>query len=296
MASLALQKSTIVRLLRAGFGLAELLAPRVGARVAERIWFTLPAAPRRRPLPACGTGFEVRSQAAVVRGRSWGEGPVVYLVHGWGGRGGQLAAYVEPLVRRGHRVVLFDGLSHGDSDAGPSGPRSSNAVELGRALDDVAARFGPAHAVVAHSMGAAATALALKYGWLGTDRLALVAPLTRLDTLFDGFGRLLGFGPRTRGQLEARSARRVGLPVAELDLEVLLREVGAPPPLVVHDRHDPETSYAESAALVAGLPGARLHTTEGLGHRRVLRDAAAVQAVVDHVTAGERQEALPASA
>src|SRR2546427_4662875 len=31
---------------------------------------------------------------------TWGHGPVVLLVHGWGGRGAQLARFVEPLVDR----------------------------------------------------------------------------------------------------------------------------------------------------------------------------------------------------
>ena len=44
--------------------------------------------------------FEVESLGAAVRGHVWGEGPVVYLVHGWGGRGSQLASFVEPLRAR----------------------------------------------------------------------------------------------------------------------------------------------------------------------------------------------------
>ena len=75
------------------------------------------------------------------------------------------------------KVVAFDGLSHGRSDAGVHGPRSSDAVELGRSLDAVAAKFGPARAVVAHSMGALSALLALRDGWLATERLVLIAPV-----------------------------------------------------------------------------------------------------------------------
>ena len=38
-------------------------------------------------LPGGGEAFEVESLGAAVRGHVWGAGPVVYLVHGWGGRG-----------------------------------------------------------------------------------------------------------------------------------------------------------------------------------------------------------------
>ena len=50
-----------------------------------------------------------------VRAWIWGEGPAILLVHGWGGRGAQLAAFVPPLVAAGHTVVAFDGPAHGDS-------------------------------------------------------------------------------------------------------------------------------------------------------------------------------------
>ncbi|HEX5771250.1 MAG TPA: alpha/beta hydrolase, partial [Nocardioidaceae bacterium] len=95
---------------------SEILAPRVGARVATRLWLTLPPPARGGELPPGGEPFEVSSQRSRVRGRVWGDGPVVYLVHGWGGRASQFAAFVEPLVAAGHTVVAFDGLSHGDSD------------------------------------------------------------------------------------------------------------------------------------------------------------------------------------
>ena len=44
--------------------------------------------------------------------------------------------------------------------------------------------------------------------------------------------------------------------------------------LVIHDLGDRETPHEPSARLVAGWPGAELYSTIGLGHRRILADAA----------------------
>lgn len=291
MVATAAQKSTIDRAIWWFFHTAEYVAPRPAARVATRMWFTLPPTRGAWPVPEGGEPFEVRSLGSLVRGRSWGDGPVVYLVHGWGGHGNHLAAYVDPLVRRGHRVVMFDAPAHGDSDPGPSGPRSSHGVEFGRALDAVAARFGPAEAVVAHSMGAVPTLLAMTYGWLGAQRLVFLAPMARFTTQFDGFAAQFGIGPRVRRHVEAATERRVGMPVAAFDVAHLAREAGPVPILVVHDRADRQTSYRESVELVAGLPDARLVTTEGLGHHRLLRDSGVVDAVVGFVT-GEQRRAV----
>jgi pimeloyl-ACP methyl ester carboxylesterase len=296
MASSAAQKSTNVRITSSALQVMDRIAPAVAARAVTRTWFRLPAGPPATRLPDGGAPFEQASQGSVVRGHAWGDGPVVYLVHGWAGRGGQLAAFVEPLVHRGHRVVLFDGLSHGDSGPGPSGARTSNGVELARSLDDVATRFGPAAAVVAHSMGAVATLLAVRHGWLGTDRLALLAPMTSYAGAFTPFAEHLGLSTRTRELVDRAVARRVGLPTEEFDVAFLAGEVEPVPTLVVHDRGDRQTPYAESVRLVEGLPDARMITTQGLGHRRLLTDPAVVGSVASFVAGAELAAGLPTTA
>ena len=128
------QKSTIGRFFtlpgrtRTAFQVLERTAPGLGARWAEHIWFTLPE-PRASTAPPvavpAGAPFAVEVDGHRVVGTAWGTGPVVYLVHGWAGRGAQLAPFVAPLVERGHRVVSFDAPSHGASAPGAYGPRSS---------------------------------------------------------------------------------------------------------------------------------------------------------------------------
>lgn len=291
MAVSNLQKSTIVRVRTSGtrtlFRTAELVAPWLGARIATDRWFRIPVKSLDPAVPVGGTLFEVASQRHIVRGTTWGDGPVVYLMHGWGGRGSQLTAYVEPLVRAGHRVVMFDAPSHGDSDPGPSGAGYSHGPQFGHALDAVASKYGPAKAVIAHSMGAVPTLMTLKYGWLAAERLVFVAPMARLSTQFDGFERLLGFGPRTRRRMERNTEELVGFSVEEFDVVDLASRMGPVPTLIVHDRGDRQTSYAESMDLAARLPDAELISTEGLGHHRILRDTLVVKRVTAFVTGND---------
>jgi pimeloyl-ACP methyl ester carboxylesterase len=288
------QKSTIVRIQvtarRSLFRLADVVAPSVAGRFARDLWFAVPPRMAPLPVPPGGEPFEVVSLGATVRGLVWGQGPVVYLVHGWGGRGSQLAAYVEPLVARGYRVVMFDGPSHGDSDPGPSGPRRTHGVELGKALDAVFARFGPAEAVIAHSLGAISTYLTLRLGWLGTRRLVLISPMAAAAPLFDQFQRALGFGERTRRAFDREVEQFVGVPLEAFDAVVQAAYVDPVPTLVVHDRGDRQTPWVGSGRLVDSLADGRLVTTEGLGHRRILKDPSVVRHVLDFladVDAGE---------
>ncbi len=225
-----IQKSTTVRpsqrLMQAAFRTLEHTVPSLGARWADRLWFTLPTSPVT-DLPPGGTAFEVESQGHTVRGHRWGAGPVIYLVHGWGGNETQLARFVPPLVAAGFSVVTHDAPSHGTSDPGAVAGQG-HAVEMGHALDAVAAVHGPAHAVVAHSMGGLATGLTLRYGWLGTERLALVAPMVRIGDHLPVLAAQLGFGPRIRARLERRAHRRVGLAVDEVDFVRIADEIERP--------------------------------------------------------------------
>ncbi|MGC9671285.1 alpha/beta fold hydrolase [Planosporangium sp. 12N6] len=272
---------------RATFRVLEHTAPGLGARWAEQIWSTLPRpkqerAPRAVP-PMPPEPFTIAVDGHQVIGESWGEGPPVYLVHGWGGYAGQLAAFVPALVSLGYRAVAFDMPSHGRSAPGVFGPRSSSIPEFAGALAAVAATFGPAHAVIAHSMGGTATAAALRDG-LPVRRVALIAPMASPVAHLRQLADVLGFGERTLRRLQVRIGHRIGAPMHHFDVPDLGRTVAVPPTLVVHDRDDASTPVADGEAIAAAWPGSRLRVTSGLGHRRILRDPAVVAEVLDFVS------------
>jgi pimeloyl-ACP methyl ester carboxylesterase len=277
----ALQKSTIVRT----FAVLERVAPATGARWAEALWFRVPGSGGRRQPPASpGRPFRLKAGGLGLAGEVWGEGPAVYLVHGWGGWRGQLDALVDPLVEAGYRVVAFDAPSHGDSDPGPEGPGRSTILEFADALAAVVAANGPAHAVVAHSLGTTAAAYAVAKG-LPVGRLAFIAPMADPLPYTRTFAGRLGFGERVRTRLVGRVERRVAKPLSAFDVPAMAATVATPPLLLVHDRQDAETSWSDSAAIAQAWPGARLVSTAGLGHRRILRAPAVVAEVVGFVAA-----------
>jgi hypothetical protein len=55
------------------------------------------------------------------------------------------------------------------------------------------------------------------------------------------------------------------------------------PALILHDIEDAEVPHAEGLSLAHAWPGARLVTTAGLGHRRILRDEAVVGQAVEFI-------------
>jgi pimeloyl-ACP methyl ester carboxylesterase len=268
-----------VRLVRAVSPLLARLAPGLMAAVAERLFFTPP-----RPRPSAGveaflaTGCRrnVRVGDTVVATWRWGAGPRVVLTHGWGGVGAQLRSFVPPLVERGFSVVIFDAPGHGRSGGG-----RSSLVHFARALRAVADSAGHVHAVIAHSLGGAATALALRDG-LAARRAVFVAAPADPERWTRRFGRRLRIPPRVMDRMRARVEARLGVRWSDLSVLTMAQSMETPL-LLLHDRDDPDVPWLDGAALAAAWPGARLVSTTGLGHRRILRETSVVAEAVAFV-------------
>lgn len=280
-------RSAVAALHRLRWQAASALVPALAARAFERQWFGLPAGPRDAASEACLA--QARADWALVTGAGasrrvrvyrWGQhGPTVLLAHGWGGHAGQWHAVVPELLAAGYRVVAFDALSHGASDDGALGPARSSLVEMSRALLAAAWHAGPIHAVVAHSLGAAATALALREG-LPLQAVVMIGPPADMQRASTSLAWQLGIGPGVVARMQRNSERWLGMPWSAFNVPDIGRARRVPPTLVVHDRQDKEVRWEDGAAIAGAWPGARLLTTEGLGHRRILRDAEVIGSAV----------------
>jgi len=261
------------------------VAPRAAGARAFTLWCTLPGNAGRRKDFRTSPGEVLR--LPVPRGgeivvETWGDGPPVYLVHGWGGWRGQLGAFVGPLVAAGYTAVGFDAPGHGESDASVLGPGRSTLVEVMEALEVVGAHLGPAAGVIAHSMGTTAAAMVVGTS-LRADRLVLIAPNHDFDDIISDFVRTLGLSGRTRALLVGALEDFVGRPLGDFDLGPLGAAGQLPPTLVLHDRTDKETPFAVGARLAESWPDTVLVASSGLGHQRILTDAATITRAVGHI-------------
>ncbi|MFT3771288.1 MAG: alpha/beta fold hydrolase [Minicystis sp.] len=283
--------------MRTALAAVEARSPDLAARAVEHLMFrtTRRAAPEReRAVLATGRPFGVHSRHGRLSAWRWGEGPVVVLAHGWNGRGSQLGALVDPLVQRGFQVVTFDAPGHGASPGGSSGlPLFADALDA--VVDAVRPPFDLVHAVVAHSMGGAATTYAMsrfrrtpsihlerevREAELPVRRFVFVAPPVDARDFIRSASKMLEVGATTQDSVRRRVESRFGVPLEELHAPTAARELHAPL-LVIHDEDDREVPLACGRALAAAWPGARLEITQGLGHGRILWDAGVVRRIAD---------------
>ena len=286
------ERVTIPPLVRRGFGAAQAVSLSLAVRVAERLFFTPPktsSSTDTEDFLRTGRQFSLLADGRLVVGWRWGSGPVVYLAHGWGSRGGRLAAFLAPLVAAGHAVVTWDAPGHGASGRG-----MSSVPEFARALAAVVANQGTAHAIIGHSMGASATALAASWG-VTARRFAFIAPAANLGRSASTFATALGVRPEVMQGLRARTEKRLRFSWEELDVPTIAAGMTAPL-LVVHDREDPTVPFSEGERIAAAWPDARLVETRGLGHRILVRDPKVVGEVIEFVTGIECADVMAMTA
>jgi predicted alpha/beta hydrolase family esterase len=190
------------------------------------------------------------------------------------------------------RDAHVDAPAHGASGPGRHGRRTSTIPEIADALGAAVEAHGRPHAVIAHSLGATAAALALGRA-VRPERMVLLAPVADPRRMLDVFADGLGLGPRVRARLHRAVERVVGLPFEAFDLPSMAGTADLPPTLVVHDRRDSEVAFSHGRDIARAWTGARLSVTHGLGHRRLLQDGGVLADVAGFVTAdtGHRRSA-----
>jgi pimeloyl-ACP methyl ester carboxylesterase len=263
-----------VMALRALFRTVGSVAPEVAARWAETLFCT---PPRHEPRSgdeaflATGRRFSVRSDGQELAAWDWGAGRTVILVHGWGSRAGRFSVMGRVLLEQGYRVVAYDAPAHGRSTG-----RLASLIEFARALRAVAENVGPVWGLVGHSLGGAATVLALRDGLCAERAVLIAAPadVTRFSTAFADHLRI----PQpARVAMRRNLENRLDARWDELHIPTIVRRFRTAA-LLVHDRADPDVPFRHAEEIAAAWPGARVVATEGLGHRAILRDPTAVRA------------------
>jgi len=207
----------------------------------------------------------------------WGEGSPVLLVHGWGSRGARLGSFVAPLLRLGHSVIAFDAPGHGAARE-----RLSSLPQFVFAIEAAAREHGPFAAIVAHSMGGAATTLAMARG-VQAERVVFLAPAADPAGYVRYFVSLLGIPEDMGRRMRERIVARFGMEWSEFDTVAAARRLTAPL-LVFHDAQDSEVPVSNGEAIAAAWPGATLVRTEGLGHKRIVHDEGVVRRAVQFLT------------
>ena len=176
-------------------------------------------------------------------------------------------------------MVTYDAPAHGESPG-----RITAMPEMAHVLREVAFRLGGLHGVVAHSVGGAATLLAIRNG-LKLHRAVLLAPPSDMRGFIDLFGEHIGLPPQSHAAwpvVPHRGSTSIG--------DTWRSRTGPRetfrPLLVFHDRTDCVVPWDHGARVAQIWGDAELHSTTGLGHSGVRRDPDVIEKAVEFLISG----------
>ena len=245
-------------------------APGYAQKLVSKMFFT----PSRPPLTEVqkqlldkGQAFEQVLNGKTIRCWQWGQGPVILLAHGWNGRGISFLRFIEPMVKAGYAVIAFDAPGHGASDGNTTS--YFEFTDVLRAFIKPDSQFNIA-GIIGHSFGAGATVNALSKEQKEVP-VVLIAPALKLkEILYKAFDRY-GIPKNLYLDIIADYEHRFGYHL-DRDNPIRLLPTITSPILVFHDQSDNMIPYLDSRSVAQNHAMVQLHTTTGLGHKRILLD------------------------
>ena len=266
-------------LFRLKFQILGRLFPNTMAKNAAQLFLTPRASPKKEWEYEAEKNAESLDFANGLKATSWGHSDQkILLMHGWESRGSHMFHFLEPLLAMGFQVIAIDAPLHGKSLGDKANP-----VSFADAILAAQKELGPFTSVVGHSMGAAAVAIALDQGAKFSSCVLVSSPACISDGL-EGFINILALPKRCGALFIKQVEAEVGRSRHELDVAKTLERL-QPRSLLIHDQHDKEIPFSSLERLKVAHPKSQILVTEGLGHRRIIRDVSVANAVAQFISA-----------
>lgn len=266
---------------------------RVSPALAGRLTYAMISSPPRyKPkapelvLRASAHKWKIPFQGGWLQCYRWGKGPVCLFVHCWGGRGTQAEDMIRKLTQNGMSVVSFDHPAHGLS-SGKTAEMVRMAAAVTAVVNHVVQNIGPVHTLIGHSLGVAASAIALRNEALDVGRLVSISSLTHCIWFTEVVAEFLGISGKTVARARRFVDDSYAQPVGWEDLSVVaMMSKLSLPILVIHDYDDLEIPFEHGVKISRAVPRAQFLATTGYGHRRILKAPAVLDLVTQFASEG----------
>ena len=198
----------------------------------------------------------------------------ILLVHGWAGRGTQLYEIADKLLENGMMVVSIDLPAHGLSSG-----KTTNLIECIATIEFINEKFGPFEAAIGHSFGGMALLASLsKKSFL--NKLVTIGIEGSNNKILDVFVQKLKLKPKVAETMRKQIKSKFKVHLESLAALTSAKKVKIPT-LVVHDTQDNDVDVSSAYKIRQNLANGRLLVTNGLGHRKILRDHSTINKIID---------------
>lgn len=201
----------------------------------------------------------------------------VLLVHGWSGRGTQMSEIAEKLIYHKYMVVSFDGPAHGKSTG-----KTTHMREFIATIKVINEKFGPFEFAVGHSLGAMAILNGIKEDGLNVKKAIVIGAGDIITDIIKNFIKQLQLKNKVAIRLKRRLDRAFNGDIDINSASEAAKSVQIPV-LVIHDTDDRDVAVSCGKNIHEKLKNSKIIITNGLGHRRILRDSKVIDEVYNFI-------------
>ncbi|MCG8490585.1 MAG: alpha/beta hydrolase [Sneathiellales bacterium] len=200
-----------------------------------------------------------------LRAWSFGKGPTVILVHGWGGQASQMATLASEISKKGFRTVIFDVTGHGDASKSYTqwDYFIRDIVDLSQSLGN------EIYAYIGHSAGGMTMMAAHHLGRIEAEKLICICAPSYPFPPVRGVRSRLNPSESLIRLFKEGIAAQFEIPWQELKSSHFYTEPRAKLKLI-YDKKDKFVPHSEGDKLHNLCEGSSLTKTESHGHTRIL--------------------------
>ncbi|GHA33172.1 alpha/beta hydrolase [Salinimicrobium marinum] len=259
------------------------VSPFLASRFAAKLFLT----PFKYKLPKREMEMDKKSTQETLKVPSIDHEIVVYqygdspkkilLVHGWSGRGTQLAVIAKELLKNGYSVVSFDAPAHGKAPG-----KTSMMPYFSESVLFLEQKYGPFEAAIGHSLGGMASLKAVKDG-LDIEKLVIIGTANSITHTTKEFARNMKLNDEVAKRMKKYLDEKLGEDMDNYSGAVSAEAVKIPT-LVIHDKNDVDVTIEAAYDIDARLENSELLITEKLGHRKILGDQKVISEIIQFLT------------
>lgn len=268
MSSFNLTLSSMKQMIPYVFQVSSRLAPSLAAHWAQEIFLR----PRRLPIStkeqAILNDAKIETLQSGRRAYFWGSThqPLISLIHGWESRASAFHKWIPIFLDHGFQVMGWDGPAHGNSP----GERTT-AIEMAHGFAEDMREMGHTlQGVVGHSLGGVVVGLLPRFALL-PPKVAIISAPSSIQGVFDRYHDQIRLQSRAREYFIRKIVKQTGVNLHEGSLVNNDLSTDSQT-LVIHDIGDREVPFEDFQELQRAWKQGQFVATEGLGHRRILRD------------------------
>lgn len=202
----------------------------------------------------------------------------ILLVHGWSGRGTQLAKIAKHLKEKGFSTISFDAPGHGRAPG-----KISMMPFFIQSIHFLDKEYGPFEAIIGHSLGGMSSLKAISEG-VSTKKLVIIGTANSVTRISRDFATTMNMNHKIAEMMKSYLDKKFGEDMEGYSGAVSAKGVKIPV-LIIHDEKDVDVPVTDAHELHESLLKSDLLITNDLGHRRILGDKNVINKITTFITA-----------